>query len=55
LPVPLPLLALSLPGILVGFDGGRFAAGALDTGVEVAKKPVRLFFSKAQLVGSLTA
>jgi hypothetical protein len=51
-PVALPLLALPPPCILIGFDGSRFAAGALDTGVEVSKKDVRPFFSNAQLVRS---
>ncbi len=49
-PVALALLALSLPGTLVGFDRGRFAGRRrLDTHVRIAKQEVRAYFSRAHL------
>jgi hypothetical protein len=48
-PIAFAPFPLSLPSSLVSFDGCRFAASALDTRVEIAKKDVRPLFSKAHL------
>jgi hypothetical protein len=48
-PIALAPQALSLPSILIGFDGSRFAARALDTCVEIAEKKVCPLFSKPRI------
>jgi hypothetical protein len=44
------LFALALPSVLAGFDGRRFASGALDTLIAITKPVVRYFFASTHLV-----